>query len=167
MEETEALLAQSRLFQVGKAVRRDLDEVTKSSDVLLEALRSAARDLDQAKARIATLEAENAQLLARLGPKGLTVEQQSTTLGELVALREIMVREQDERGKLAAEAEALKQANANMELQLAQLSPTRQAKKNKAARPSIGEENKSYKSLYQKRRQQSTDTSGGDTPKFS
>jgi hypothetical protein len=167
MEEAEALLAQSRLLTVGKAVRRSLDEVSNSSDVLLAALQNAGRDLAQAHERIADLEAENARLLARLGPKGIAVEQQSSLLGELVTLREMVVREHEERVKLALETEALKQSNVNMELQLAQLSPTRLAKKGKAARPSTGEENKSYKSLYQKRRQQSTDTSGCDTPRFS
>lgn len=167
MEEAEALLVQSRLLQVGKTVRRDLEDVSKSSNALLEALQSAGQDLAQAHTRIAALEAENAQLLARLGPKGLAADQQSSLLGQLVGLREQVVCEQGERVKLAAEVEALKQVNANMELQLAQLSPSRSARKGKAARPSVGEESKSYKSLYQKRRQQSTDTGGGDTPKFS
>lgn len=167
MEEAQALLTQSRLLQVGKTVCRQLDEVSQSSQALLEALHSAGQDLTLAHARIAALEAENAQLLARLGPKELAADSQSSLLGQLVGLREMVVGEQEERGKLAAELEALKQVNANMEQQLAQLSPTRLARKNKAARPSVGEESKSYKSLYQKRRQQSTDTSGGDTPRFS
>lgn len=165
MEEVEALIAQTHLLHAGKTIRKELEETCKSTDALLEALQSTRRELVDARTRIADLETENAKLQAMVGPKALTSEQQTSLLSQLVALREVIALEQEDRRKIVAEFEGLKRVNAEMEQQLAQLSPTRLYKKGKTSKPAQAEESRSYKSLYQKRRQQSD--AGSDTPRFS
>ena len=158
MEDVESLLQQCREQTSAKTIKRDQDELVAYCQSLAASLERTTRDLQATRTRVQQLEAENAHLRVsgEVSAGDLSGEKKEGLVSQLVALRDVLVEEHTEKEQLHSEMARLRAVNTELEQQLAQLSPTKlPPKKAKLTRSAAGEESRSYKSLYQKRRQQS------------